>query len=363
MTSPKLYLAPLDGLRFFAFLAVFFHHMSDFTVSAVLDKMHNYGWVGVELFFLISSFLFFHLLDAEYVKTGGIGVRNFFVRRFLRIYPLMILFPIAMLVIHGSPDGNGYFRLAGLALFLDNAVAWFKSYNLSIPNTAHLWTLSFEFQVYLLIPFVFLAYRRFGKTVFLGALLTVFVYCFLARMTVYSLGASHPIIWVTPFLRPESVLCGMALYILRPQWHWGFSIAVAVVAGAAFLSLAPPWVSPVASAFSYPLAALMFGGLVDAGLRAPLLATVLSATPLRFLGRISYGLYVYHFAVIAYSVGTATKARGHAIAPATNAGDYWTLWATALMLTIVAATISYFAFEKWVAMYKVRFAAVEGRAA
>ncbi|MER9912870.1 acyltransferase family protein [Mesorhizobium sp. M0050] len=119
MTSPKLYLAPLDGLRFFAFLAVFFHHMSDFTVSAVLDKMHNYGWVGVELFFLISSFLFFHLLDAEYVKTGGIGVRNFFVRRFLRIYPLMILFPIAMLVIHGSPDGNGYFRLAGLALFLD----------------------------------------------------------------------------------------------------------------------------------------------------------------------------------------------------------------------------------------------------
>ncbi|MER9002735.1 MULTISPECIES: hypothetical protein [unclassified Mesorhizobium] len=212
-------------------------------------------------------------------------------------------------------------------------------------------------------PFVFLAYRRFGKTVFLGALLTVFVYCFLARMTVYSLGASHPIIWVTPFLRPESVLCGMALYILRPQWHWGVSIAVAVVAGAAFLSLAPPWVSPVASAFSYPLAALMFGGLVDAGLRAPLLATVLSATPLRFLGRISYGLYVYHFAVIAYSVGTATKARGHAIAPATNAGDYWTLWATALMLTIVAATISYFAFEKWVAMYKVRFAAVEGRAA
>lgn len=88
----------------------------------MLTTARNYGWVGVELFFLISAFLFFHLLDAEYGKAGGINIRNFYVRRFLRIYPLMIVFAVAMLAIYGSPDGNGYLRLAGLALFLDNAV-------------------------------------------------------------------------------------------------------------------------------------------------------------------------------------------------------------------------------------------------
>lgn len=357
----RLYLGPLDGLRFFAFLAVFFHHLPQFTGSAVLVTANSYGWVGVELFFIISSFLFFHLLDAEYLKTGTISVGKFFARRFLRIYPLMILFPLAMLVWYGSPDHLGWLRLAGLALFLDNAVIWFKGYSSSIPNTAHLWTLSFEFQVYLFIPLVFLAYRRFGKAAFLTALAAVFVYSFLARMIVYNLGAQHPLVWVTPFLRPESVLMGMALYIVRPQWHWSFSVLCALLAGAAFLSLTPPWASPIGSALSYPLAALMFGGLVDAGLRAPLLKAFLSSAPLRYLGRISFGLYVYHIVVIGYSVGKATKIQGHAIDPAHSISDYWTLWATALALTIVAATVSYFVFELWVSRFKGRFAVVEGR--
>ncbi|MBZ9761315.1 acyltransferase [Mesorhizobium sp. CA8] len=362
--SRRLYIAPLDGLRFVAFLAVFFHHMSQFKAVAVLDTLHNYGWVGVELFFLISSFLFFHLLDAEYLKTGTISIRRFFVRRLLRIYPLMILFPIAMLAYYGSADGLGYYRLAGLALFLDNAISWFGSYNKSIPNIAHLWTLSFEFQVYLFIPFVFLAYRKFGKKVFLGAMAAVLIYSFAARAVFQALNPPQFVVWETPFLRPESILMGMALYIVGPRWHWGYSFAGAAVAGYGFLSLQPPWMSATASAFSYPLAAIMFGGLVDAGLRAPVLAALLSSAPMRFLGRISYGLYVYHYLCIVSAPGRMIHQMGWTtIKPEENATDYWAMWATALLMTIALATISYYGFEKWIAQYKRRFEAVEGRSA
>ncbi|TPM36518.1 acyltransferase [Mesorhizobium sp. B2-3-5] len=367
LVSPKqeqiggLYLAPLDGLRFLAFLLVFFHHMPQFMHSQVLTTAHNYGWVGVELFFTISSFLFFHLLNAEFLKTGSISVSRFFARRFLRIYPLMILFAIAMLVLYGSPDGNGYFRLLGIALFLDNAVTWFKGYNGSIPNTAHLWTLSFEFQIYLLIPFVFLAYRRYGRTAFLVGMGAVFAYSFLARMVSFGLGAQHPIVWVTPFLRPESVLAGLALYIVRPQWHWGLSLGGTLIAATLFLSLTPPWASSMGSAFSYPLGALMFAGLVDTGLRTPVFTSALSSAPMCYLGGISYGLYVYHFLLIPYAIGRVATMQGGANDPSHSPGDYWLSWAVALTLTVVAATVSYYAFEKRIAQYKRRFEAVEGR--
>ncbi|MBZ9821640.1 acyltransferase family protein [Mesorhizobium sp. CA4] len=352
--SRHLYIAPLDGLRFLAFLAVFFHHMPQFTPSLFLTTAHNYGWVGVELFFLISSFLFFHLLDAEYERAGSINIRNFYVRRLLRIYPLMIAFAVTMLAIYGNPDGNGYLRLAGLALFLDNAITCFRGYNLSSP-TSHLWTLSFEFQIYLLIPFVFLAYRRFGKGAFLAGLVGVLVYCFLARMLFFALDVKHPVVWVTPFLRPESVLAGMALYVIRPRWHWGFSLVGSAVAATLFLCLTDPWKSALGSAFSYPLAAVAFAGLVDSGLRAPWLASILSTWPMRYLGRISYGLYVFHYVLIVCSVRRATMMQGHAIDPANSAGDYWLLWLVALTLTIAAASVSYYAFEKWIARFKRRF--------
>lgn len=358
----RLYLAPLDGLRFFAFLAVFIHHLPKFSTSPALVTANTYGWVGVELFFLISSYLFFHLLDAEFVKTGTISAGRFFTRRMLRIYPLMVIFPAAMLAVYGSSDGLGLARLAGLALFQDNLIIWFLGYNVSIPNTAHLWTLSFEFQIYLLIPFTFLAYRKFGRRVFLAALATVFVYCFIARATVFSLGGKHPIIWVTPFLRPETVLLGMALYVVRPAWHWSYSLALAIAAGVAFLSLPPPFATPLSSALSYPLAALMCGGLVDAGLRMPLLSHFLSSAVLRYLGQISFGLYVFHF----FGISVATRwvgGFGHGIDPATVAGDYWTLFAAALLLTIALATVSYFAFERWIFRIKQRFAVIEGRPA
>lgn len=95
----------------------------------------------------------------------------------------------------------------------------------------------------------------------------------------------------------------------------------------------------------------------------PLLSGFLSSAVLRYLGQISFGLYVFHFFGISEAKRWVGGLLGHGIDPATVAGDYWTLFAAALSLTIALATVSYFAFERWIFRIKQRFAVVEGRPA
>jgi peptidoglycan/LPS O-acetylase OafA/YrhL len=117
------------------------------------------------VFFAISSFLFFSLLDHEFSKFGSINVTQFFVRRALRIYPLMAAFTTAMFFL-STKDGHAVARYLGVLVFVDNFCAWKDGYNAVVPYTAHLWTLSYEFQIYLLIPLAFISIRRWDGTAF-----------------------------------------------------------------------------------------------------------------------------------------------------------------------------------------------------
>lgn len=359
--APALYLAPLDGLRFFAFLSVFIHHLSPLKTVYPMAVMQQIGWAGVDLFLAISSYLFFHLLSAEYTKTGTINIGWFYARRMLRIYPLMMLFPLAMLLIYGTGNGLGYLRLAGLGLFLDNVVTWVKGYNVSIPFSAHLWTLSYEFQFYLFLPFIFLACKRYGNRAFLSGVLVFFAYCFVARMIVYALGAPHPLIWVTPFLRPESILIGMSLVVMRPHWHWAYSATAAILAGSAFAMLPLPWTSPVGSALAYPLIAVIAGGILDTATRAQWLSSALSVRPLTILGRISFGLYVYHLLAIHLATTLLQQYLPAHQNQSGSSADYALYFIAALAVTILLSLASYWLIEHWFDRLKLKFAVVVGR--
>ncbi len=87
----RFYLPEVDGLRFFAFLLVFIHH---FRVSenVFFKYLHEFGWVGVDLFFLLSAFLLTYLLRREYSEKNNINIRFFFIRRVLRIWPLYFIY-------------------------------------------------------------------------------------------------------------------------------------------------------------------------------------------------------------------------------------------------------------------------------
>ncbi|MGE0281984.1 MAG: acyltransferase family protein [Rhizobiaceae bacterium] len=358
--AASLYLAPLDGLRFFAFLLVFIHHLTrqlgDWHPMA---DVQAYGWAGVDLFLAISSYLFFHLLSAEHDKAGRINIAWFYIRRLLRIYPLMVLFPLVMLVIFGATDRSGVLRLVGLGLFLDNIITWFRDYN-PIRFSSHLWTLSYEFQFYLFLPFIFLAYKRLGQRTFLTLVFGFFLYCFVARMLFYAAGVRHPMIWVTPLLKPESLLAGMCLAIVKPDWNWWWSSLAAVLGVVLFANLPLPWESAFSSAVAYPIIGVTCAAILDVGLRSGAVSRTLSSRPLVALGRISFGLYVYHLLGIHLGLDAASLTiENHD--RVNNLGDYGLIFLFSLCITLALSAASYWLIERRFDRLKLRFAVVVGR--
>src|SRR5277367_1995577 len=94
--AERFYMPELDTLRFFAFLAVFLHHAFEFhdfagmphLVMSVVINTIVAGMFGVDLFFLLSSYLITSLLLREYGATGRVDILGFWIRRCLRIWPL-----------------------------------------------------------------------------------------------------------------------------------------------------------------------------------------------------------------------------------------------------------------------------------
>jgi peptidoglycan/LPS O-acetylase OafA/YrhL len=132
----RFYNPALDGLRFFAFLGVFTLHALSRTVpispagsqwSAWETAGRDVGMLGVDLFFVLSSYLITKLLLIEKDRTGTVDIRSFYVRRILRIWPLYFGFLIFMLVsqLVGTSHPNGL-EWFGYACFFANWVAVYE---------------------------------------------------------------------------------------------------------------------------------------------------------------------------------------------------------------------------------------------
>lgn len=288
------YNASVDGLRFFAFFLVLLHHAPRPPWDWLTD-IKQYGWVGVDLFFVISSYLLFSNLLREQDKTGTVDRKRYFIRRFLRIYPLLAAYVLAMLWIYGARSPDWPLRLAGLLLFFDNINSWFLGPNNPIPNVNHLWSLSFEFQVYLALPLILAAFLCVKRSTFTAALIVLSVAAAAVRLAFHYAGVEHPTVYSTPFFRPEVIFIGLWLAYEQPKWDWRLSAIGMTVAGALILNIPRPWADPFAAVVQYPLIAIFAGCLLDMALRSPVVRTITSWPAIVFLGTISYGLYVFHY--------------------------------------------------------------------
>jgi peptidoglycan/LPS O-acetylase OafA/YrhL len=353
--AQRLYLPALDGLRFFAFLLVLIHHVPG--APAIISTLEARGWVGVELFFAISSFLFFTLLDAEDRARGSINIPHFFVRRLLRLYPLMVAFPLFMLLSEGPLGWPAFGRFLGIAFFADNAItATTAAYN-NISQAGHLWTLSYEFQIYLLIPVAFLIRKAMGRRAFAWALLAAWLICAGARLAFLLSGTTYLAIWVTPFLRPESTLLGIALSLgLFDRWRLSIMVTIWALALIVFLALPNIFQAGAGTMALYPAAAILCCAVLWLAVRPGPFGRLLSAPWLTYLGKISFGLYVFHLFGIDLA-GRITDALGMAQGPE----SYFLRFAIAFGLTTAMATASYFGFERWFLLRKKRFTAIESR--
>jgi peptidoglycan/LPS O-acetylase OafA/YrhL len=189
--SKKIFFCNLDGWRFVAFLAVFYHHSFSTKLDSILENTTykfikgttRHGNLGVDFFFVLSGFLIIYLLISEKKLTGKIDVKNFYIRRILRIFPLyylcvffgFIIFPFLKRYSGLTPDENAnplyyLFFLANINI-INNG---------EIPDASMLgilWSVSVEEQFYLTIPFILLIIPiRLYRLVFIAIILLSWVF-------------------------------------------------------------------------------------------------------------------------------------------------------------------------------------------
>jgi peptidoglycan/LPS O-acetylase OafA/YrhL len=306
VAAPRGRLDALDGIRCFAVLAVMAFHMGATYARG--------GSIGVDVFFVLSGFLITSLLVSERTRTGRVSLGRFYVRRALRLLPALVLVVLAMLlwsaVATMTAQGRHdlYHGVAGGLLYISN---WQATDGLPLfALTNHLWSLSIEGQFYLVWPPVLLLLLRL-RIPRLAVLLTVIggaLASAVLRFVLRSTGSSVERVYYGTDTRMDALLIGCALG-LAAAWGWlprGGRGALALQVGAL---VAVVWLAGEVAFSSWRSSWTYHGGLVLVAVAAAVLvadvvarpqdplARVLALPPLVALGRISYGLYLWHWPV------------------------------------------------------------------
>jgi peptidoglycan/LPS O-acetylase OafA/YrhL len=308
-------LAPLDGIRAFAVLAVLLYHGG---VSWATG-----GLLGVDVFFVLSGFLITSLLCREYLRNGTIALKSFWVRRARRLLPalLVLLLGVAVYayIAAGSIDLS---TLRGDAL---STLLYVANWRFTLSNQGyfaqaaapspllHMWSLGVEEQYYLVWPLIALfVFHRWGSrglawTAGVGAVASSML-----TVVLYHSGASIDRLYYGTDTRAQALLVGSFLgaisatrtwQVLPAQWAKGRVAPVGRIGGligAAYLLWA--WhVYDGQASFLYNggflVVAVATGAVITTVTTWPasVLARVCSFSVLIFIGRISYGLYLYHW--------------------------------------------------------------------
>lgn len=305
----------LDVLRFFAFVGVFLHHTlpRDTTpyinsglplvIAEWLVVAKNAGAYGVDLFFVLSAYLITELLLREHATNGSFSISAFYARRALRIWPLYFVFlAITVLVIPGIvPDESlGTVYIVSFALFVGNWVCAANGLPFSVASP--LWSLSIEEQFYLTWP---LLLRLVGVNRIKQLALGLLAVALTTRILLAAFEAAHPAVWCNTLARLDAIALGaflaFALGGRAPQIR---PIVRLVLGGAGFVMflLVAKYLQQdgPTSVVTYLATATASVTLLVALLRPD--AQLLFQRPfswLVYLGRISYGLYVFHLMAIA----------------------------------------------------------------
>jgi len=354
--APASFYSPeLDGLRCCAVMLVFIHHAPQLPL---LGAIKTYGWVGVDLFLSISAFLITRLILLEYGRTGTVSLKSFYIRRMLRIWPLYLSFASAvclLTIIVGSMSTSevAAWWLSHLT-FSNNLMTALDGYS-NVLFSSHLWTISLEEQAYLVLPLILVAALQVGigtrSTLwFCGMAIVMLI---VARTGFLLAGARHPFIWVLP-LRGDAFIFGAAAAILisqgtlRPR-EWLFIPGIALIS---CVALFPSVETPSAyHLIGYTVTALGSTLVVVASQGKLGLSKFLGRQPFRYLGKISYGLYVYHLAAL-FGADWLVRRAG---LPAE-----WEFMA-ALAVAIGTAALSYAILERPFLLLKSRYAQIASR--
>ena len=336
----------LDGVRALAVLTVIGFHEGASGLSG--------GFLGVDIFFVLSGFLITDLLIARYDRTGRLHLADFWTRRARRLLPalavMLVVVTAAAAVIEPAREASLRLALLAAATYTSN---WYQilhhvSYFAAIsqagapPPVDHLWSLAIEEQFYLVWPLIVLgvivrldARRARVMCALIGAAVSALV-----MAIQYTPGGDPSAVYYGTGTHASALLIGAALALgwpLRrlaaiPAAHAG-RLDMAGIAGLVVLAWAVGHFSgsdPVVYPVGLLLAALAAAGLIAAAAGHGVIAALTSIKPLRWVGVRSYGIYLWHWPVIA--LGTALAGP--------DASSPW-LWLVETGVTIALASASW----------------------
>jgi peptidoglycan/LPS O-acetylase OafA/YrhL len=312
--SPPLgkHLPVLDGIRGLAILLVMLHHQTvidpQSTGEKVFVRIFESGWIGVDLFFVLSGFLITGILY-DSVETKRY-FRNFYGRRILRIFPLyylIVFFSLVVLPHFDHPKAANFGRIGGSELwywlFLSNfSIAWHQSFRHAILDIS--WSLAIEEQFYLLWPLLVLWLSRLAL-MRLSVLLVVLSLAVRVAMAIADVGPLA--IYVSTYCRLDGLATGAFIALLmRGETSRGslrrITVAIGVPTGLIVVLLCcwknnNQWLGFGMHTFGFSLLALAFGSLLMRTLLAPpgsFLCLLFSNRLLQSMGKYSYALYLFH---------------------------------------------------------------------
>ncbi len=305
-------LLSLDALRGIAVLLVLGRHMPvtsesrDTLGTAFLSAWHRGGWIGVDLFFVLSGFLVSGLLFRDYRQTGQLSIGRFLIRRGFKIYPAFYVFlgcTVALILL----ARNGKVPWAAIlceACFVQNygPALW-----------EHTWSLAVEEHFYLLLPLVLilLRSRRGGEADPFRAVLPIFAV--VAAVTLWlrcdqaiRLPYSHKTHLFPTHLRLDALSFGVAIAYLH---HFRREVLAGWIRGRerllgllAVLLMVPPFVLRLEDSYFLPTIGLsclyLAGGLLTCvWLQRPLPRNYVVRL-IAWIGFYSYSIYLWHFFVL-----------------------------------------------------------------
>jgi peptidoglycan/LPS O-acetylase OafA/YrhL len=313
--ADRIYFPELDGLRFVAFMMVYLFHggvpqpvLARLIGHGAAEVFQDNGGYGVQLFFILSGYLITALLLREESRYGRIALRAFWVRRILRIWPLYYLILVIGFGLlpglqgqFGTPGYRGMLEMhAGPFLgFLGN---WSMVLCGPLPDwLSVLWSVCVEEQFYLIVPlFVALVAPRFR-----GPLVVGLIFGSIALRGACALRSSwQPLIVFNTFAQFDTLLSGVLLALVlrwdrnRPsltrylRWlQWPLYVGIGWVMTRPHLGHGTPWHRTWDFVWVWlcGLVVVMIAIWGQGWLRA-----ALSYSRVVWLGKISYGLYMYH---------------------------------------------------------------------
>ena len=371
-SAARFYRPELDVVRFLAFMLVFVHHeLPDGPDPRITSILKNFAPIlyatagacgyGMSLFFTLSAFLICELLIRERAKAGTVAVKQFYIRRVLRIWPLYYLGVAVGLLVALLPTGNhsGVQMMGWYSVFLGG---WYTVIHGQVQNPMRpLWSISVEEQFYLLAPWLV---KRLNTRSIYGFCVVI---CVVANACLYYLGKTHAsdnATWFNSFVQFECFAAGILLCLLLrgsvPRLNPWLRITLLACCGLCWF-YACYGLNARMTGIESPGSWQLIAGYGLAALGCMFfLAAFLGVNPKHlprwaiYLGRISFGLYVYH-GLAAYM--TSKLLIGHL---ATFKSPIYLLkGAISLGLTIILASLSYRYFETPFLKMKKRHAVID----